>query len=96
MGAVIEPGEIRGIEKVPNILGPPVEGHSASAATWGPESCVTNSPALFFSQLEAKGQESLLTQLKKVDIPGHRAVRKDGGWIPGACGKYLSHLSYRR
>ena len=36
MGAVIEPREIRGKEKVPDVLGPPVEGHSPSAATREP------------------------------------------------------------
>ena len=36
MGAVIEPREIRGKEKVPDVLGPPVEGHSTSAATREP------------------------------------------------------------
>lgn len=36
VGAVIEPREIRGEEKVPDVLGPPAEGHSPSAATREP------------------------------------------------------------
>ena len=93
VGAVIEPREIRGKEKVPNVLGPPSRGTQSICSNQRDWWQIAQPHSLPSWKPEV---QSLLMQFKEVNISGHRTVRKDGVWIWGACGKYPSHLASRR